>query len=501
MAGEELKRISRTSEVRNRRRTQNDDYKMQNVRGGGRSWGWLPIIAAAGFIATGVLFYPYGITRDSQASFVTVYLGFSANESWVGLNNWMGWFVPSIWSGLRSLTGLNHVVGLLHNFLYWVAMPVLYRNLFPGSSNGRFFSAYSGWFVAFAFFPPVLLMLTSITNNVLLLSLIAVALAVLSFRLDTKRTWPVIAAMAVFLAAAFVRRDAVVFILPMVAALGLLLASRRWLGGVGAVAVFLLLFVGIDKVATSRIKDYAEAINSTEVIAIFDAVGMSDIRQEVLIPDDLLKPEYRDANRFRVLEQINAINVDGRRDLYNDHYFYHGFEVTERPFWTNGLNLAKALPVYLANWPTYLQFRAGYVWEKFTRVGWLTESAYFYPDLLDLMGVDAYPQLHPLVMKIQAGRVLAGKVIRTVFPFLLQLWFYLLLTVVCFFLLRRGSSSVPADVRAFLCLLLGVIWFAIAVLCVSSVVIQLRYPFAYAFFVWPVFVYLVRMRVMPRGGS
>ncbi len=461
----------------------------------------LPYILALsifGFISTAILFYPYGITRDSQASFVAIFLGYDSNVSWVGINNWMGWFVPGLWKWLRSLTGLDSAIGVLHNILYWVSMPVIYINLFPRSDSRRFFFSYNLWFVAFAFFPPVLISLANITNNVFLLSTIAFALAILSFYPKYKSRWLLVATVGVLLVATFIRRDAFLFVMPLVLCLGALLNRQRLISAISSGIIFFAGFVGINKWVASGIVGYSGGINSTEIIAIFDLVGMSAIKQEVFIPESVLKPEYQDAGKAKVLEQINAI-----KDLYNDHYFYHGFEVTEKPYWTNGLTLEKAIPVYLANWPFYLQFRANYVWQNFTRVNCINQPAYFYWDLMQIMGVDAFPKLHPFVMKIQSLRMKAGAIMERFLPFFFQLWFYFALSVVCIYLTlkRRLRDTAGRGIDGFLLFLLGNIWLAIGLLCIASVVIQLRYPFAYAFFVWPIFVYLLRRELAEKAAQ
>lgn len=458
---------------------------------------WVILFVFTGFLGTGCLFYPYGITRDSQASFAAIFSGFDSNVSWVGINNWMGWFVPGLWKWLRSLTGLDSAIGLLHNLLYWMSMPVIYINLFPRTESRRIFSAYNLWFVAFAFFPPMLLFLMSITNNVFLLSTLAFALAILSFYPKYKSRWLLVAAMGVLLVATFIRRDAFLFSMPLVIGLGSLLFRWKWVGALATGIIFFAGFIGINKWAASGIAGYSGGINSTEIIAIFDLVGMSAIKQEVLIPESVLKPEYQGKGKAKVLEQINAI-----KDRYNDHYFYHEFEVTQKPYWTNGLTLDKAIPVYMANWPLYLQFRANYVWQNFTRVDCMNQSAYFYYDLLQIMGVDAFPKLSPIVMKIQSLRMKTGVVMERFLPFLFQLWFYLSLTVVCIYLILKSRSRGVAGwgIDGFLLFLLGNIWMAIGLLCIASVVIQLRYPFAYAFFVWPIFVYLVKRELEEKAA-
>ncbi len=348
--------------------------------------------------------------------------------------------------------------------------------------------------MAFAFFPPVLIFLVSITNNVFLLSTIALALALLSFYPKQKNRWFLVTAMCVLLVAALIRRDAFLFVMPLVVCTGAFLTRWRFIGAVGAGVVFFVCFAGFNKWAASRIPGYSKGINSTEIIAIFDLVGMSALKGEMLIPESVLKAEYQGEGRVKVMEQIAGI-----KDLYNDHYFYHGFEVTERPYWTNGLTVQKALPVYLENLPWYLRFRANYVWQNFTRTDSLIQSAYFYPDFLEMMGVEAFPNLHPIVMKIQSARVKVSGLAAKFFPFLFQLWFYLVLSFGCVFLIWRKIRSGTADgIDRFLLLLLANIWAAIGLLCVASVVIQLRYPFAYAFFVWPIFVYLLKREMEER---
>ena len=459
---------------------------------------WVFFFAILGFMGTGCFFYPYGITRDSQASFTAIFSGFDSNVSWVGINNWMGWFVPSLWKWLRSLTGLDSAIGVLHNLLYWMSMPLIYINLFPQTESRRIFSGYNFWFLAFAFFPPVLISLANITNNVFLLSTLAFALVILSFYPKYKSRWLLVATMGVLLVATFIRRDAFLFVMPLVLCLGALLNRQRLISAISAGIIFFAGFVGINKWVASGIAGYSGGINSTEIIAIFDLVGMSAIKQEVLIPEFVLKPENQGEGKAKVLEQINAIY-----DLYNDHYFYHDFAVTEKPYWTNGLTLDKAIPVYMANWPLYLQFRANYVWQNFTRVDCMNQSAYFYYDLLQIIGLDAFPKLSPIVMKIQALRMKTGVMMERFLPFLFQLWFYLALTVVCVYLIlkRRSREAAGWGIDGFLLFSLGNIWMAIGLLCIASVVIQLRYPFAYTFFVWPIFVYLLKREVDEKAAK
>lgn len=457
----------------------------------------IQFISIFGFILTGIILYPYGITRDSQASFAVVYLEFDRNVSWVGINNWMGWFVPGLWKWLRSLTGLDSAIGVLHNLLYWVSMPVIYINLFPRSESCRLFSPYNLWFVAFSFFPPMLLFLMSITNNVLLLSTVALALATLSFYPKSPNRWLLVAAMGLLLVATFIRRDAFLFSIPLVIGLGSLLFRWKWVGALAAGLIFFTGFFGINKWVASGIEGYSGGIHSTEIIAIFDLVGMSALKREVLIPESVLKAEYQGDGKAKVLEQINAI-----KDLFNDHYFYHDFKVTQEPYWTNGLTLEKAIPVYLANWPLYLQFRANYVWQNITRVDCMNQSAYFYLDLLQIMGVDAFPKLSPILMKIQSLRMKVGGIMERFMPFLFQLWFYLALTAICVYwiLKKRSREAAGWGFDGFLLFFLGNIWLAIGLLCIASVVIQLRYPFAYAFFVWPIFVYLLKRELAEKAA-
>jgi hypothetical protein len=273
-------------------------------------WGkyrWILLISFSGIVLTGVAFYPYGIHRDSQASFAAVYLGYESNTSWVGINNWMGWFTPFLWKSLYQATGLNHAIGILHNLVYWISMTIIYSNLFPKTESRRLFCAYHYWFVLFTFFPPILFMLSSITNNVLLLSFIAASLAALSFSNKAQSKSPIVVGIALLLAAAFIRRDAIIFILPVVLCFGAMLSKRSILTSVVAGLVFFMAFVGIDKMVSARIDGYSNTIHSTEVISLFDFVGMSFFKQELLIPEPLLREEYQGPNRIKLLRRINNI--------------------------------------------------------------------------------------------------------------------------------------------------------------------------------------------------
>jgi len=102
---------------------------------------------------------------------------------------------------------------------------------------------------------------------------------------------------------------------------------------------------------------------------------------------------------------------------------------------------------------------------------------------------------------LQSLRVKAGGWFRSAFPFTHKLWFYLGISIGCLGLLfrQKPGDSLPDGMKGFLLFLICLIWFSVGVLCIASVVVQLRYPFAYAFFVWPVFVYLLRMVVITRN--
>ena len=459
---------------------------------------WLLLISFSGIVLTGVAFYPYGIHRDSQATFAAVYLGYERNASWVGINNWMGWFTPLLWKSLYQVTGLNHAIGILHNLLYWISITIIFINLFPKTESRRLLCGYHYWFVLFSFFPPVLFFLSSITNNVLLLSFIAAALATLSFYRKFQIKSLIVISITILLLAAFIRRDAIIFIFPVVLYFGALLSKRRAHYSGLAGFIFLMTFWGTDKLVSDRIDSYSNAIHSTEVISLFDVVGMSFFKQELLIPEPLLQVEYQGLNRIELLRRINNIE-----DIYNDAYFYDEFDVTKEEYWTCGLTLKKALPVYLANWTTYLQFRANFLWEYFTRTGWLAERAYFDQELLEIMRVDAYPVMNSRQIKLQSLRMEAADWFQSFFPFMHQLWFYLALSIPCLVYLIRNQTgrSLPLGMRGFLLYLICIIWFGVGVLCIASVVVQLRYPMAYVFFIWPIFVYLLRMLVFTKADN
>lgn len=71
-----------------------------------------------GFFLTGILAYPYGINWDNSHVYYNLDI----------LNNWMGWFYPSLWKYLIKIIRLKNSIGLLHNIFYWIGMPLIYIN-------------------------------------------------------------------------------------------------------------------------------------------------------------------------------------------------------------------------------------------------------------------------------------------------------------------------------------------------------------------------------------
>ncbi len=465
-------------------------------------------MAVLGFFVTGLFFYPYGIIRDSQTTMVAVLsesggggeIGIMGGEAWKRVNNWMGWVTPYLWKLIRSFTGLDYGIGLFHNLAYWVAMPILFLNLFPHRGKSGWGDAV--WFVPVAFFPPMMIFLVNITNNVLLLSLLLLAGAILSLGTTPPKMWIAVGVTVVLLMALGVRRDAFLFIFPFTAILGFYF-TRRLLFSATFTFSFILLAFGLDKAVTSRIDGYHYGINSPQLLWLFDLTGMSNLEQRLLIPEQVLNDKLRGHRRGVAMEAIGKLP-----DIYNDRYFYHGFEITDYPYWFNGLTLKEVAPVYLRNFHTYLRFRAGFAKAKLFRHPHESGSglpAMNHPYLFDgdIAGVLGYSE-HPIrgftTPARQEIRMLWSHTIEKLAPFLFQPWFYLLLTAGCLVSLRSLLGREESHLRWLLLSLITLCWVVIAVLWVGGVSVQLRYEFPYLFFIWIISLYCLRRLTLARSG-
>jgi hypothetical protein len=76
---------------------------------------------------------------------------------------------------------------------------------------------------------------------------------------------------------------------------------------------------------------------------------MSYYKQELLIPDSVLKEEYRGENRNTVLQLIRSISIYDLAFGWSALQNQIGPLLVSETVWHSGLNLKQAFPIYLQN--------------------------------------------------------------------------------------------------------------------------------------------------------
>lgn len=312
------------------------------------------LISISGFFITGVLLYPYNMHYDNQYTF--------QKQIIEGLppTNWMGWFFPMFWELLYTISGKKESIGIFQNLVYWAVMPTIYIYLFPKNKTDQFKSWYHYWYLAFACCPLVVFSISYLTNNSFLT--IFLLLMVLFYVLYSfyQKKYYLLLSLFLLLCIAFIRRDAIFFIVPLSLYMIFLLTSKKILLSVFCSILFFSSFYAINKIITKNIIDYDSpenpqlTIDSIAMIALYDLTTMSYYKNELLIPDSILNEQFRGENRKETLSRIRDIGAS--RLLFNWSYFQDLSKEILAPndVWHTGLTLSEAIPLYLNNIPTYI---------------------------------------------------------------------------------------------------------------------------------------------------
>lgn len=404
---------------------------------------WIYFISFTGFIITGILCYPYGMHYDSKLVFMTQVL---QNNHF---GNWMGWFYPTLWKFLWSITKIDNIIGLLSHVLYWTSMPIIYIHLFKTVRSEKLFHPFSYWYLLLTLNPFVIGALLYTTNNSLVLSfaVFSLALSVLSFKY--KNTFCMILSLIILLSAAFTRRDSLIFCLPLVWGYSYLFYKKNLISFI-SLAVFLGSFFSINHLITKNLKDYQYNINSSYeitidtlgLISLYDLAVMSVYKKELLIPDSILQTNFQKENRVKITETLTNIGISKLAFEWNP------FQNTVKEFlksntvWHSGLKLKEALPIYLENWPIYLWFK-----------------------------------------------------LNIFYGYLIPLWPFLILGILSLYIMySRPLRFLFSDDICYLLTLLVITGFIFDMAVIlSSVSIQYRYIITANLFIWIVFVYTISL--------
>ena len=315
---------------------------------------YIYLISVIGFIITGVLARPYHMHWDSNYAFTK----YSLDQ--LPPTNWMGWFYPYFWDLLYKITNDKLSIGIFHNLVYWISMPILYINFFQKREYiTKFNTKYHYWYIALISFPFALGLLIGITNNILLASFLLLSVANFSIFLTNKNKIFLIISLISLLIVSFLRRDALIIVIPIMIYFNLVFSNRKLLQTCLMSLLFLGMYSLINYSVVKNIPNYnnstaSASINTIELVTIYDLTVMSYYKNELLLPDSILKEEYRGENRNTILQLIRSISIYDLAFGWTALQNQIGPLLVSETVWHSGLSLKQAFPIYLQNIPWYL---------------------------------------------------------------------------------------------------------------------------------------------------
>ena len=315
---------------------------------------YIYLISIIGFLITGVLAHPYHIHWDSNYAFTT----YSLDQ--LPPTNWMGWFYPYFWDLLYKITNDKSSMGIFHNLVYWISMPIIYINFFQKKENIiKFNIGYHYWYIALVSFPFALGLLMGVTNNILVAIFLLLSVANFSIFLTNKNKTFLIVSLILLLIVSFLRREALIIVIPVMIYFNLVFSNRKLLQTCLMSVLFLGMYTIINYSVVKNIPNYndstvSQSINTIELVTLYDLTVMSYYKNELLLPDSILKEEYRGENRNTFLQLIRSISIYdlafGSTHLQNQV----GPQLVSGTMWHSGLSLKQAFPIYLQNISWYL---------------------------------------------------------------------------------------------------------------------------------------------------
>ncbi len=311
------------------------------------------IISCIGFLITGIAASPfYMVWWDNEYVF---------NKFIIDGNpptNWMGWFYVYLWEALYKITRYKNIIGVLHNLLYWIAMPVIYINFFKSKSIKLY--------LVLVLCPLIFPFLFNITNNILVMSMLALLTALYSLFLNTKNRAYLAVSYIIMIFMIWTRRDSAILVIPFMFYISYTLTGRKFLKSSLLCFVLFTVQSKADSYITSKIPDYSNqspktlSIDTLGLIMLYDLTAMSFYKNELLIPDSVLKPQDRD-ELLKTIKKYGAYEV-----VYNfDVLQGLGYMLKSGTVWHSGLTFREVLPIYLQNIPYYIWLKinvfAGYM--------------------------------------------------------------------------------------------------------------------------------------------
>lgn len=295
------------------------------------------LITLMGYGLTSFLFYPYALNWDAGNIIENVVKGHTEYD------NWMGWLYPAIIDGLYRISGIPHAIGCLQWGIYWLAVSTLFIQLF--SPERKSFLPY---YLLFTCFPGILFYVDYIANSTLLycLYLLMCSLSIWTVR---QRTWWKLLLLALMcIICISVRRDAMFLVLPTMVLVLYHCYGRLW-QMVGIVAFGFVVMKVVESTIESRVPGYNDRINSIELIALYDQMHISRLKQELVIPDSILA---EGVTREQMLDSIMSYKT-----MYNDYTFYASNVDMLRSHDNWHAGVTPDPMIYLENLWYYIRFR------------------------------------------------------------------------------------------------------------------------------------------------
>ena len=302
-----------------------------------------------GFFITGILQYPNPIDFDSHHVFDKNVLGNIAPASW------MGWFYPYFWKFLYDITGNQFIIGVVHNVLYWISISIIYINLFKNKNNTiKENRKYNFWYLIFILYPFAIKLVSPISNNVFVVSFLLLSMVSYAVYNTHKNKGFLIISLLSLLTASFLRREALILVIPIMVYFNFVFFNRKLLQTCLMSVLFLGIYSLINYSVVKKIPNYndstvSQSINTIELVTIYDLTVMSYYKNELLIPDSILKPEFQGENRYKIMDKIFQVGIPVLAFEWNP------FSAAISPFlqtgtvWNAGLNIETLIPIYIDN--------------------------------------------------------------------------------------------------------------------------------------------------------
>ncbi len=429
------------------------------------------ILSALGFIVTGILFYPYGTFWDSART-----LTYILTEGHANVDNWLGWYYPLLWEGLYKLTGIPNIMGTYINLIYWIAITILYLNLFNVDKRSLW------WYLAFAWFPGSLMFIVNIINNALMLVMLLLGLAFLSLFSNMKKWWWAALSIISIIQCAFIRRESFIIVIPLTFIILLIIFlhdQKKIKAIVLACITSLLIFIGVfstEKAITSRIPNY-NYMDALSITCLHDMSAVTYMTGKMCIPNNIFKEEYSDGKACYtdIMSMENGNDSIWHGDVMLHHIGPY-MKIEDR--YTLRMDKSDILSFYMSNLPRWLIFRVQYIVHYF----WYRQQMWYTANRDDKMILYDVPS--PNV--IQKG--LSG-----IIPALLgwlQVFYYLSFAILCFDwkkLIRYNSKNE----RILILSLIFVSFLESILVLFTSIDIQYRYLYPVCVIQYLLFIYVM----------